>query len=358
MKVCVLGSGASGSAHAALLALGGHDVTLLKTTRLMNNEHFDAMSASGGVWLTPLQGQERFVPLKLTRNWREATAQPVDAIFISTQSHAHPTLAQKLAETLISARIIIAPACYLGSAPLWRALSERVEVVAEGESPPYDARVTRPGRVRLCFKNVRNALGFLPNSRAALGLELAAQLFETYRYKRAHVVESALRNPNLILHTVGCVLSASRIEYSQGEFWMYREGFTDAVWRVIKRLDDEKCAILTQLGCTRSDYLTDCQFRNESDLSRAPIETFRAYAAQGGPKGPQSLQTRFLTEDVPNGLGLLTSLGQALNVPTPTADALTVLAGALLGEDFQKKRRTLRVLGVNSREELDDLQNS
>ena len=44
-----------------------------------------------------------------------------------------------------------------------------------------------------------------------------------------HVLETALYNANILLHPIGVIFNLGRIEYSQGEFWMYREGFTPSV---------------------------------------------------------------------------------------------------------------------------------
>ncbi|MBQ9873709.1 MAG: NAD/NADP octopine/nopaline dehydrogenase family protein [Thermoguttaceae bacterium] len=353
MNVLVIGSGNVGCAYAAILARDGNRVSLLKTTEFAHNRQFERIEETGGLTLRELDGSESFVPLALvTRDSERALAEPLDAVIVATQTSAHPAVAATLAGDLRRARFLLVVPGYLGSALFARALKGRVEIIAEGESPAFDARVDEAGGVSICFKNVRNALSFLPNSRRDEGLRIASALVSTYRYFRESPIESALHNPNLILHTVGCATSAARIESAKGEFWMYREAFSPSVWRLVERLDAEKRAVLQALGFAPIRYLDACQFRNEEDLSGDPMETFRRYALEGGPKGPASLETRYLTEDVPNGLGLLSSLGKSIGVATPVADSLIVLTGALLGRDFALNARALATLGFKTAEEL------
>ena len=93
---------------------------------------------------------------------------------------------------------------------------------------------------------------------------------------------------------------------------------------------------------------TATAYRNELELGGDPMDAFRRYAANGGPKGPSSLDARYLTEDVPNGLGLLCSIGDAIGAPTRIAKSIMTIAGALLGRNFFSEARTLKRLGFDS----------
>ena len=62
-------------------------------------------------------------------------------------------------------------------------------------------------------------------------------------------------------------------------------------------------------------------------------------------KGPVSVDSRYITEDVPQGLVLLESLGKALHIPTPVASSLVEIASAALGRPLREHGRTLDALG-------------
>src|SRR5205823_9331382 len=77
-------------------------------------------------------------------------------------------------------------------------------------------------------------------------------------------------------------------------------------------------------------------------------------------RAPGSLESRWLSEDVPYGLAAWAVLGEQLGVATPILRALVDVASATAGIDFWKSARTPRHLGIASMaksELLDFLQN-
>ena len=63
-------------------------------------------------------------------------------------------------------------------------------------------------------------------------------------------------------------------------------------------------------------------------------------------KAPGSLQTRWLTEDVPYGLRTWAELGEHLGVAMPVARALVTLGDAVMGSDSWRGGRSLADLGL------------
>ena len=153
-------------------------------------------------------------------------------------------------------------------------------------------------------------------------------------------------------------MSIPRIEHSNGNYWMYKEVFTPHVWNMVESLDAEKMNVLEAIGAEQMSYVEACKFRNADDLAVDAKEAFRTYAANSSPEGPFVADSRFITEDVPEGLVLLESLGQMLNIETPTCTGFINIASASLKIDFREKARTVESLGAENLQAIIDYDNS
>lgn len=345
MKVAVIGGGNSGCAHAFKLTERGHEVRLIKTSHALHDENFEIIKKTGGITCVDSTngGDSTFLTLKMITRDIKAGIEGADVVLILTQSLQHRHLAPLLGPLFKSNQIVITIPGNMGSALFAKYTPNKTVIFADGESTPYDARIIRPGTIQILFKNVRNAIAFL-DSKNNIYLSKIDQLFATHKYLRTNIIESAMHNPNMIVHTVGAIMSASRIEYSKGEFWMYREAFSPSIWNIITKLDDEKNAVIKAYGGKTLSYLDACKWRNEEDLSQDSMEVFKNYATVG-PKGPMDLNTRYIYEDVPMGLCLLENLALQKKLSTPIASALITLASALKQIDYRKEAYQLKDIG-------------
>lgn len=374
MKITVIGAGNAGSACAFMAAEAGHKVTLLKTSNhITHEEHFEAMVENKGIYCVDNtknghftdsadDAKTTFQSLELiTRDPKVAIA-GADVVMIFIQTTYHQALAERIAKYFEDNQLVILIPGYAGSV-FYSQLCDNNPIFAEGESTPNDARVTVPGTVKVLFKNVRNSLSFFPAQKTSQGMAIAANLFPAYNIEkqsvRKHIFESALHNPNIIVHTIGLYVMYPMLQYCAKHHpdevpYMYRDALsTDMAWLMIAKLDTEKMAVLGALRCEAIPYLQACLFRNEEDLSQDPQEVFDSYKISS-PPGPYSFDNRYVTEDVPMGLVLLSSLGEKLGIKMPECNRLIEMCGGILSRNFFKEGRTLTSLGLNhlTKEEL------
>lgn len=344
MKITVFGVGNAGSTVAADLSLKGHDVMLYKTSQKPHHEHYEEISRTGVVTLHEDATQ---TPAKVSvADSLETAVHGRDLLVLFIQTNFHKALIQKLCRYIEDGQTVLIEPGYLSTCYFLQDCRRNITVI-EAESSPIDCRIIAPGHVRVLFRNTLNPFGVYPQTDCAKAAAILSEL--GYPFVLLHsVVEAALHNPNLIVHTVGAIFSTPRIEYVAahgGSYCMYREVFTPHVWNLVEALDAEKMDVLERLGCDRVPYVEACKRRNSLDDTRDAAEVFFDYANNSSPDGPTAPDSRYITEDVPEGLVLLESLGEALSVPTPVCTALIDCASALLQRAFRSEGRTLASLG-------------
>ena len=347
-NITIIGACNAGCAHAFKLSEKGHRVNLVKTSYSMHNENLEKIKTNNGIWAIDHTNEDlkSFQKLNMITRDIEDGLKNADIVLVMTQSLQHDNIEKRISPYIgISVKMLLVIPGNLGSVIFSNKLNTKNIIIGEGESTPYDARIIEPGVVNILFRNIRNSLGFLPSSKNEVGLVLAKKLLDTYYSTRSNVIESALHNPNIIVHTIGVIMSANRIEYTNGEYWMYREAFTESIWNLIKALDEEKNKVISAFSGVSSSYVDECKFRNEEDLSKDSMDVFKSYANDGGPKGPSTIYSRYLFEDVPNGLCLLSSLGEKAGIKTPVCDSLINIASNLVQTDFLKIGRTVNKFG-------------
>lgn len=346
MEIAILGAGNAGCAHAVKLYENGHNVRLIKTSSTLHEKNFDAMKKLGGINVidNTKNNSRSFVPISIITKDIKEGLNGADIVIILTQTLQHADLAKLVSKYFVSGQIVLLIPGNMGSFFFAKEAKEGV-IFAESESTPYNARITDIGEVTITFKNVRNAISFLNSKKNNHYLSKVDDLFSAHKFLRSNIIESAMHNPNLIVHTVGVILSASRIEFSKGEFWMYKEAFTNSIWNIINDVDKEKNEVIEAYGGESLAYIEACKWRNIEDLSVDALEVFRMFA-ESSSIGPISLDTRYLHEDVPNGLCLLESLAEKVDVKTPITSSLISLASSLSQINYRDEARTLKRLGL------------
>lgn len=351
MNITVVGAGHGGTTIAADLKRKGHLVTLLKTSKGLHNEHLDYIMKNKGEITIFDHSEVTTVNLDFVTTDVERAITGAEVIIIYVQTNYHEEVIKRIIPFMTENQIVLLEPGYLSTAYFLKHEKEKSFTIVEAQSSPIDCRIVEPGKVKVLFKNVRNPVAIFTNKDEKAIQEKLDKLQYNFVYLTS-IIEAALHNPNLIVHTIGGIMSIPRIEYTKGDYWMYKEVFTPHVWNLVESLDDEKMNVLEVIGAERLPYVEACRFRNFEDLTTDAKEAFFTYAKNSSPEGPFVADSRFITEDVPEGLVLLESLGQMLNIETPTCTGLIDMASALLDVDFRENARTVEVLGKENLEKI------
>ena len=345
MNITVIGAGNAGTTIAADLKHKGHRVTLLKTSSSLHNNHFNKIIQDKIITVDDLHGTYRVVLDEITTDV-ELAMKNAEVIIIFVQSLYHKDIIKRIAPYIQDGQTFLIEPGYLSTCYFMQKTCKNITII-EAESSPIDCRITEPGHCKVLYKNVMNPFGVFPKADNEKASEILEQLQYPFRLTN-HVIEAALHNPNLIVHTVGALFSIPRIEYSKGDYWMYREVFTPHVWNVVEQLDKEKMNILEMLGCECTPYVEACKERNSTDNNVNALEVFFDYAQNHSPSGPTVPDSRYITEDVPEGLCLLESLGSVLKIDTPITSGIIELASASLKQDLRNAGRNIHQLGIEN----------
>ncbi len=343
MRITVIGAGNAGTTIAADLTHKGHEVTLFKTSNKLHSEHYKRIKETRCVAVEDYEGTYEVKLACVTEDEKVAMA-GAELVIVYVQTNYHLDVIKRIKPYIEDGQTFLIEPGYLSTCYFLQETTKRITVI-EAESSPIDCRIIAPGCTKVLFKNVMNPFGVYPKCDEAKAEDILKKLEYPYMLTK-NVVEAALHNPNLIVHTVGGIFSIPRIEYTDGkDYWMYKEVFTPHIWSVVEGLDAEKMNILGKLGCERLPYVEACKLRNSTSKDCDALEVFFDYAHNSSPQGPFVPDSRFITEDVPEGLCLIESLGCYLGIETPVTSALISIASAAMGVNYRSVGRTVERLG-------------
>ena len=301
MEITIVGSGHGGCAMAAVQAMRGHRVNIIKLSSAIHNENFSTLQQDRRIRLLGKEGEGEFALGKVTNDPGEAIPE-AELVLVYYVANYHPMVAERLAPHLHRDQCVVLNPGYAGSLLFEKAMSaagnHSVPLFAEFETLPYSSRIEQPGCVRIESLNVRHPFAAYHSSRSQEFIERFTPVLGECP-PRKHVLEVALHNPNLIIHTTGVLMNAALVENKERPFHMYRDGFPPSLWNMIKRLDEEKMNVLEKLGASRVPYFDEFRVRTFKEHEDVRFEEgFKHYASEA-PNGPFSIDHRYVTEDVP-----------------------------------------------------------
>jgi opine dehydrogenase len=344
MKVAVMGGGNGSHTIAADLALKGLTVNIFEMEQFAGSmrEVFETRE----IEMTGVAGSG-IARLNMVTSEIHQAVENVEIIFIPLPGFAVAVYAELLAPFLKKDQIVVLMPGTLSALEFREALSVNGNlsdpIIAETGGLPFATRLIGPGRVKTFHIRSVCGLAAVPGNKGGRVYEKLKGLY-SLELKQT-VVETGLGHLTPLLHPAGCLLNAGRIERSHGEFYMYEEGMTPSVVRVIEGVDRERLHIGEALGIdlpSGVDMMVESGYGPRGTL----WESLNGSAGLTPVKGPDSLANRYVTEDVPYGLVAWASLGRAVGVDTPVMDALVEIGGAIMGTNCWQAGRNLEKMGL------------
>lgn len=330
-KVFVCGAGHQGLSMAAHLALNGIEVHLWN--RSEKNIH--DLIETGTVYCSGIVNGKAQIS-KVSTNIGEVVN---DFVMVTTPSSAHMDIAKALAPYVHEDMIIVLnPGRTFGAIAFAEELKKcgvkKLPHIAETQTIVYTCRKSGPNSINIfALKNdvkIAALRGSDINQIIAKMPDCLKPFFSTVD----SVALTSLTNIGMVLHCAPVMMNVGWIESEKVDFKYYYDGISKSVAHLLEKIDAERQVVahavsydieslmdwIKRTYLVKGDNLFECIQNNEA---------YREIDA------PPTLNTRYIFEDVPNGLVPVEFMGQELGIPTPNITTIIDLTCSVMDIDYR-----------------------
>lgn len=342
--LAVIGAGNGGMAISAYLADCGVDVHICD----MFPQYLTGFKDDGIIHLIK-DGKQTECKLSLVTSNMQEALKGAQLIMVVTPSFTHKMIAKACYQYLEDGQIVILNPGRTGGAieflSTLRSLGCQKDItVGESSTLVYSCRKKDGNTVEVFGTKEELLLGVLPANKTS---EVTAILNKYYPQFKAvsSCIETSLSNIGALFHPTPMLLNIGRVESDKNGYYWYIDGISPAVATLVKEIDKERLAIAAAFGIkifTAEEWLKDSYPTHGENL----YELIQNNDAYKDIKAPNTIQARYVNEDVPMSLVPLSELGKAVGVATPNIDAVIQLTSSIYGKDFRAEGRTLKTMGL------------
>ncbi|KAL7931596.1 6-phosphogluconate dehydrogenase [Trichoderma chlorosporum] len=331
--VSIIGAGPSGFALAADVQNRGIEVLVYS-----HPDHFRCANEVMGRGQLTVRGKiESCTTVSITSNMEEVI-EFSNVIILTTPSTGHETVLQELRSFPLHLHTIIAIPGNLFS------LIADIEIgcVLETNLSPYSCRMEK-NEVVVMGKKSLISIAALQSPPSKAVRDAVQDIIPVKLCWCSSVIEVCLLNINGVFHPLMMLMNAGRIENTNGDFFLYRDGLTASVAKAMMAVDHVRMQIGRAFGLRMKSTLrvsNECYDHTFSDL----VDLARNSGPHKGLKAPPDLQNRNISEDVPDLLVCWHSLAEKLKIDASPIKAVIVLAQMATGVDYFQSGRSLEKL--------------
>lgn len=338
MQVAILGAGGVALAMAAMLDQAGHDTVVWSPSgKSIGDLATTNLAVSGAV--------EHGFHVTFASSAAEAL-KGADVAIVALPANGHRLVFDAMLPHIEPGQTIIVSAqLSMGALYLAQGLERRgvdVTIIAFATTIVMGRR---SGPSTVAVGGIRKLLeiAVLPEDRAGEALDTCRALFGDRFRLAANLTAIALSNLNPPVHMANALCNFTRIE--KAEYWCNYDAITPSVARLIEALDAERLAIAAAYGVSVRSVEEHYRltFNLAEGMSVAEMSA-AVHEKRKGPPGPTSVETRFVTEDIPYGIVQVIDLAKTRNVPVPLHEAGVAMFCALYGRDFPAENDLLSAI--------------
>lgn len=316
---------------AAHLALNGVNVSLWNRTPENIQEVIDThrISCNGIV------NGVAFID-KVSSNLEEVVS---DFVMVTTPSSAHKDVASQLAPFVHKDMIIVLnPGRTFGAiefaVTLLKCGVKELPHIAETQTIVYTCRRSSKNSTTIFALKEDVKIAAIKGSNIEYIMRKMPGCLKSHFSVVESVALTSLDNVGMVLHCSPVLMNIGWIESEKVDFKYYYDGISRSVAHFIEKVDSERVAVGRALGYeieSTADWLRRTYLVEGADL----YECIRNNVVYREIDAPPTISTRYILEDVPNGLVPVEHLGQIVGVNTPSCSTIINLASSVFDRDFR-----------------------
>lgn len=337
MNTTVIGAGNSGLGMAAHLSAAGNKVTLWNRSVANIKELIETHTIKcEGI----IQGDIK-IDL-VTDDIKQAIAN-TDIILVTTPASSHREIAEHIAKHISKETLIVLnPGRTFGAfefLKVFRTYNEHYpQTVAETQTIIYTCRRTGVDSVNIIALKSDVLISTFNASENRNIISRLPECIQPYFIPAKSMIETSIGNVGMILHCAPLLLNTGWTENKVSIYKYYYDGITPSIGNLIEKIDQERVMVSERLGLkveTTTEWLKRTYHIQGNNLYEC-IQNNDAYKTIDA---PNSLNHRYILEDIPCGLVPLEFIGQVFGLPMKYTGMIIDLASGMLDIDFRKEGR-------------------
>ena len=333
--VFVCGAGHQGFSMAAHLTLNGVEVKLWNRTQKNIQEVLD----SGVIHCSGIVNGDARIS-KASTNMADVVA---DFVMVTTPSSAHKDIAKELAQFVTPDMIVVLnPGRTFGAIEfaeeLKKAGVKKLPHIAETQTIVYTCRKTGANSTSILALKHDVEIAAINGSDINYIMARMPECLKPYFEVVDSVGRTSLSNIGMILHCAPVMMNVGWIETEKVDFKYYYDGISHSVAHLLEKIDAERQAV-AKAGGFEVESLKEWLERTYLVSGDSLYECIRNNEAYREIDAPPTINTRYIFEDVPNGLVPVEAMGEELGVPTPNITTIINLACSVMDADYRATGR-------------------